>query len=112
MISRIGFRQAQIDSQQLWTNREDTVPLFDYLCLDCGQLREYLVRNTAERLKCTSCGGDRLRKMLAAPAAISSERSRRLPGAGDTACCGSNPAAAGCAGPGSCCGKNGSRGGV
>jgi hypothetical protein len=28
-----------------------------------------------------------------------------VPGPGDTACCGSSPDRASCAGPGSCCGK-------
>jgi hypothetical protein len=29
----------------------------------------------------------------------------RMPGLGDTACCGKAPSEAGCAGPGSCCGR-------
>jgi hypothetical protein len=44
--------------------------------------------------------------MLSAHSSLSGPRTGRLPGAGDTACCGSAPGtAAGCAGPGSCCGK-------
>jgi putative FmdB family regulatory protein len=83
------------------------MPLFDYLCLDCGTLNEILVTGSAETPVCRSCNGVNLKKMLSAHASCSGTPKHALPGAGDTACCGSKPGAAGCAGPGSCCGKSG-----
>jgi hypothetical protein len=43
--------------------------------------------------------------MISKPSSLSGNSTSRFPGPGDTACCGSNPSEAGCAGPGSCCGK-------
>jgi hypothetical protein len=42
---------------------------------------------------------------MAAHSSLSGTPSGAMPGPGDTACCGSSPGHAGCAGPGSCCGK-------
>jgi hypothetical protein len=41
---------------------------------------------------------------LSAHSSFSGASRHALPGPGDTACCGSTPGHAGCAGPGSCCG--------
>ncbi len=82
------------------------MPLFEYLCLDCGKLSEILITGSArDQLRCQACGGGNLKKMLSAPSSLSGPRTNSMPGPGDTACCGSSPAQAGCAGPGSCCGK-------
>jgi putative FmdB family regulatory protein len=81
------------------------MPLFDYLCLDCGKTSEILVTASDDRPQCQICGSTQLKKMLSAPSSLSGTPSTRFPGPGDSACCGSNPADAGCAGPGSCCGK-------
>lgn len=81
------------------------MPLHDYLCLDCGKSSEVLVLSSAERPKCTACGSANMKKLLSATSSLSGVRSNRVPGPGDTSCCGSSPSAAGCAGPGSCCGK-------
>jgi hypothetical protein len=43
--------------------------------------------------------------MLSAPSTLSGSSAHKMPGPGDTACCGSSPMQSGCAGPGSCCGK-------
>ncbi len=83
------------------------MPLFDYLCLDCGRLVEILSSNQAETPQCKTCGGVNMRKMLSAHSSLSGAQTHRLPGHGDTPCCGSTPSQAGCAGPGSCCGKAG-----
>ena len=86
--------------------REAAMPLYDFLCLDCGEISEVLLTDQKDRPVCGKCGGANLKKMLSAHSSLSGPRAGRLPGAGDTACCGSVPgAAAGCAGPGSCCGK-------
>jgi hypothetical protein len=46
-------------------------------------------------------------KLLSAHSSMSGPVKNRMPGPGDTACCGSSPGKAqGCAGPGSCCGRS------
>ena len=82
------------------------MPLFEYLCMDCGELSEILVLSEDDRIDCSKCGSNSLKKMISAHASFSGVSANSVPGQGDTACCGSTPASAGCAGPGSCCGKN------
>jgi putative FmdB family regulatory protein len=81
------------------------MPLFDYLCLNCGNISEILLTSDVDQPFCRSCGSDRLKKMLSAHSSLSGTSKSQLPGPGDTACCGSDPTQASCAGPGSCCGK-------
>jgi putative FmdB family regulatory protein len=82
------------------------MPLYEYLCLDCGSVSEILVGKAHDTATCRTCASASLKKMLSAPAAFSGGTRDRVPGPGDTACCGSNPGHAGCSGPGSCCGKS------
>ena len=82
------------------------MPIFDYLCLDCGKKSEILVTGSDEDIPCPSCQGKNLKKLISAPSSLSGPKGHSMPGAGDTACCGSSPGHAGCAGPGSCCGQN------
>ena len=81
------------------------MPLYDYLCADCGHVAEVLVFNEKMTVHCQHCGGGNLKKLMSAHSSLSGTSSGALPGPGDTACCGSSPGHAGCAGPGSCCGK-------
>ncbi len=81
------------------------MPLFDYLCVDCGEVSEILVADSAEQPRCQACDSENLKKLLSAHSSFSGASKSGLPGPGDTACCGSTPQHAGCAGPGSCCGK-------
>jgi len=81
------------------------MPLFDYQCLDCGNHSEILITGSREQPRCQSCNSANLKKMISAPSSLSGTPGTKFPGPGDTACCGSTPANAGCAGPGSCCGK-------
>jgi putative FmdB family regulatory protein len=81
------------------------MPIFEYLCLDCGERSEILMVRSGEEPQCPACGARNLRKLLSAPSLLSGTTRHNLPGPGDTACCGSTPSQAGCAGPGSCCGK-------
>ena len=81
------------------------MPLFDFLCLDCGKVSEILIASAEDALECRSCGSGNVKKMLSSISSLSGVKKNSLPGAGDTACCGSSPGHAGCAGPGSCCGK-------
>jgi len=81
------------------------MPLFDYLCLECGKVSEVLVASSAEAVRCGACGNGNMKKMLSAVSSLSGTKKDNLPGTGDTSCCGNSPGYAGCAGPGSCCGK-------
>lgn len=81
------------------------MPLFDYLCEDCGEIIELLVAGHSELPTCPACGSLNMKKLLAAPSSMSGTVKSHMPGPGDTACCGSSPSHASCAGPGSCCGK-------
>ena len=81
------------------------MPLYDFLCLDCGKVSETLLTGASDLPVCPVCGSTSLKRLLSAPSSLSGVAKQGLPGAGDTACCGNAPGqAAGCAGPGSCCG--------
>jgi len=82
------------------------MPIYDYLCLDCGETSEVLVTGSEKDSRCHACGSRRLKKLLSAHSSYAGGTTASMPGPGDTACCGSAPGHAGCAGPGSCCGKN------
>jgi putative FmdB family regulatory protein len=79
------------------------MPIFEYLCLDCGERTEVLMVRSGEEPQCLACGVQNLKKLLSAPSSMSGPTKRILPGPRDTACCGSTPGQASCAGPGSCC---------
>jgi putative FmdB family regulatory protein len=81
------------------------MPLFDYLCPECGKVSEVLLTHSGDAPECAACGCKNLKRLLSAPSTLSGAGRHNLPGPGDTACCGSTPTqAAGCSGPGSCCG--------
>ena len=81
------------------------MPLYDYLCLECGKQSEILIGFSKDQPECEDCGSTNLKKMMSTPSSLTGASGSGFPGPGDTACCGSDPASAGCAGPGSCCGK-------
>ena len=82
------------------------MPLFEFKCTDCGSSSELLIISSTDKPACTACGSTNLTKQVSAHSSMSGPASARMPGMGDTACCGSSPGqAANCAGPGSCCGK-------
>ena len=83
------------------------MPIFEYRCPDCGTLSEILVAASEDKPRCNGCGSDELEKMISAHSSMSGLAASKFPDPGDTACCGSSPAHAGCAGQGSCCGKLG-----
>lgn len=80
------------------------MPIFEYKCEECGRITEKLVFGDAPEVVCSACGSIKMSKVLSSSSSLSGSASKRLPGAGDTACCGSSPGQSGCI-PGSCCGK-------
>jgi putative FmdB family regulatory protein len=44
------------------------MPLYEFVCRDCGVEQEHLVRG-AEQPECEKCGGKSLAKLLSAPVA-------------------------------------------
>ena len=81
------------------------MPIFEYLCLDCGKTSELLVFGLDDPQQCDFCNSHHLKKLVSAHSSMPGPLKNRMPGLGDTACCGSSPGETGCAGPGSCCGK-------
>ena len=81
------------------------MPLFDYHCETCGKFSELLANSSVEQAQCSYCGSLEMKKLLSAHSSLSGTAPIRLPGVGDTGCCGSQPHQADCQGPGSCCGK-------
>jgi len=82
------------------------MPIFEFLCAECGAISEVLLASSVESPTCKTCGSVKLKKLLSATSSLSGVAKQGLPGSGDTSCCGSSSANAGCAGSGSCCGKN------
>ncbi|WP_353740593.1 FmdB family zinc ribbon protein [Desulfoferrobacter suflitae] len=81
------------------------MPIYEYVCLDCGNVAEHLVFADGETLSCPNCQGKKLKKLLSATSSASGAKDQsRIAGAGDTGCCGSRPSTQGCV-PGTCCGK-------
>jgi len=99
------FRVSLSVFEKKFSCKEILMPLFDFLCLDCGRLSEILSSSQTETPRCKACGGVHMKKMLSAPSPLSGVQNHRPPGRGDIPCCGTTPSQAGCAGPGSCCGK-------
>jgi putative FmdB family regulatory protein len=81
------------------------MPIYEFLCLDCGKTSEILMTSSKDTAVCTACDSKNLKKQLSATSSMTGAAPKGLPGPGDTACCGASPGHAGCAGPGSCCGK-------
>ena len=82
------------------------MPIYEIQCLDCGYTGETIHLNHSSNPECPSCGKDNTKKLMAATSGLTGKAAMTHPGPSDTACCGSTPATAGCAGPGSCCGKS------
>jgi putative FmdB family regulatory protein len=81
------------------------MPIHDILCNDCGHRGETMTLSGGAPLTCPQCGSENVVKQLSATSTLTGKTQQAFPKAGDTACCGSSPGHAGCAGPGSCCGK-------
>ncbi len=82
------------------------MPLYEYLCSDCGETSELLIRDPADVPQCLACRSKSMKKLLSAHSSYSGATKAAASGLGDTACCGGDPSTTGCSGHGSCCGKN------
>ncbi len=83
------------------------MPIYDYVCGDCGGTSEVILARSTDTPECQSCGSENIEKLLSAHSSLSGGRNSSLPGPGDTSCCGFSPnEARECAGPGSCCGRS------
>ncbi len=81
------------------------MPIFEFLCTSCAGVFEKIVYDSSEAVTCPKCGSTDLNKLLSATSTLSgTKQDGRVPGLGDTGCCGSAPSSQGCI-PGSCCGK-------
>ena len=80
------------------------MPIFEFLCGSCGNVFEKLTYGNSEVVACLKCGSTDLTKLLSRSSTLSGKQEGRLPGSGDTGCCGTAPSTRGCV-PGSCCGK-------
>ena len=83
------------------------MPIYDVICRACGKKSEVLVISSSDQLICAACGSADTTRLMSATSSLTGRNAKDFPGPGDTACCGSTPSHAGCAGPGSCCGKTG-----
>ena len=82
------------------------MPIFEYFCLECKKTSEIIIIGPDHSPQCNFCNSHHLEKLISAHSSMSGPLKNSMPGLGDTACCGSSPSEASCAGPGSCCGKN------
>jgi putative FmdB family regulatory protein len=81
------------------------MPIYDVMCHSCGTKTELLVMSNNEPVACPDCGSPDTQKLMAPTSSLTGRNTQAFPGPADTACCGSSPSHASCAGPGSCCGK-------
>ena len=81
------------------------MPIYEIVCQKCGVEAEVLIARQGDALICPSCGSDEISKLMSATSSSTGKSGQLFPGPKDTACCGTSPAQANCAGPGSCCGK-------
>jgi putative FmdB family regulatory protein len=83
------------------------MPIYEICCQSCGAQAEVLVAKQEDPLLCPHCGSRDTARLMSATSSRSGKSGQLHPGPKDTACCGSTPSQAHCAGPGSCCGKRG-----
>jgi len=55
------------------------MPLYEYICQECGHPFEVLIRGDGEKPACDACGSQRLEKQWSVPAAHSAGRTSELP---------------------------------
>ena len=75
------------------------MPIYEYRCGKCGQVNEFLILGTQNRLQCEQCGSEDLTKLMSAHN-TSSSSSRKFTEPSPRGCCGTPNS---CGTPGSCC---------
>ena len=60
------------------------MPIYEYVCADCGAAGEHLVMNQSEAPRCDACGSGRIERQLSRPADYAGMSRNQLPGDGDT----------------------------
>lgn len=61
------------------------MPIYEYRCLDCGRVTEFLIRSQEQTVRCPHCGSYSMEKLLSVPYVMSSGG---YESAGHTTCCG------------------------
>lgn len=57
------------------------MPLFDYLCLDCGKISEILISGSGNLPNCCYCNSINLKKLLSAHSSMSGVSKNSFPDA-------------------------------
>jgi putative FmdB family regulatory protein len=65
------------------------MPLYEFVCRDCGREQEILIRGS-ETPECESCGGGKLAKLLSTPIAHVAGASAPRPEGGSSGGCGAH----------------------
>ncbi len=56
------------------------MPIYEYRCKDCGQVNDYLVKNTNKiELKCPDCGSEQLDKQISVPGGLITKNDISMP---------------------------------
>lgn len=61
------------------------MPLYEFVCRDCGREQEILIRGS-ETPACEKCGGEKLAKLLSAPVAHAGGEGAPRPGGKSGGC--------------------------
>jgi len=81
------------------------MPIYEYVCAECNQASEILVKNREMIPHCPHCNSKRLEKQISVPGAVIISKGSKIKPCGKSQ---SNcePLKNGCAFPGSCCGRD------
>ncbi|MBI9110551.1 FmdB family zinc ribbon protein [Maridesulfovibrio ferrireducens] len=80
------------------------MPIFEYICLECGKIYEEISSSDANEGECPSCGKTTREKLISSTSTLTGKEAPVTKPHGGKGCCGSSPSAKGCI-PGSCCGR-------
>ena len=74
------------------------MPIYEYRCMACDEVSEFLVLRDDDPITCKKCGGNNLGKLISAHSSTTTSPGREAPLPGG--CCGTPHI---CGKPGSCC---------
>ncbi len=75
------------------------MPIYEYRCVNCGEVSEFLILGKQKQLNCKQCGSEELIKLVSAHN-IAGRSSQDSDDSSSGGCCGSPNS---CGTPGSCC---------